>query len=165
MRTCRLSPFSTLSQSPAPSVWELDFFLFFFSPFDYMKDCWEQQERGALPPLNVTFLQSAVFLRSSFRNRRAMEWSYWKAGVEGIGKELKENYDFISVGLVIENSIHFSLCLLNMVRLYMKVWFWVIVWCCHQLFTWIGIALRILCWGLPLDFYSATTSFFFFFPW
>ena len=47
-----------------------------------------------------------------------MEWSYWKAGVEGIGKELKENYDFISVGLVIENSIHFSLCLLNMTTPY-----------------------------------------------
>lgn len=29
-----------------------------------------------------------------------MEWSYWKAGVEGIGEELKENYDFIFIGLV-----------------------------------------------------------------
>lgn len=35
-----------------------------------------------------------------------MEWSCWKAGDDG--DELEENYDFILIGLTIENLIRFS---------------------------------------------------------
>lgn len=38
--------------------------------------------------------------------------------------ELEENYDFIFIGLTIENPVHFSLPLLNVVRVHSQLNTW-----------------------------------------